>query len=71
MRGLAHLGAGEQEGALADYPSLYRKGAGGLVRLRIEAGALDLSELVRAGAGLAREPDWTALEPLALPGEPA
>lgn len=66
VRGLSALTARERADALEDYPRLYRRD-GDLVHLRIDDGAVDVRDLTRAGAGLVREPEWSALDELELP----
>ena len=63
--GLSHCSTREQQQALVEYPSLYSRRPNGLVALDVRAGALDLRELNAAGYGVASEPDWEAMEPLA------
>ncbi len=65
FRGLSHLTPGEQTAALKHYPRLYeRRGAD--VFLAIRDGCLDLTDVNHAtGLGVACEPDWSAMTPLA------
>lgn len=66
-RGLAHLTEREQEAALREFPSLYERAGGGLARLCIKGGAIDVRELVASGYGTQSPPDEAALTPLELP----
>lgn len=67
VRGLEFLAAGERETALAEFPSLYRRGPDGLSRLHIENGRIDVSEINRHGYGTCTPPDPEALEAFELP----
>ena len=65
FRGLAHLTPPEQTQALTHYPRLYER-RGNDTFLRIVAGQVDLSNVNDAiGLGVAVEPDWSAMVPLA------
>ena len=59
----------ERERALADFPSLYRRDAGGPASLVIRGGEIELFELNRAAFGGVAEPCWEAMRPVELPGE--
>lgn len=65
--GFAGSGATEAEAAafLAAHPDLYHRAPGG-VRLRIEGGRIALGSLRGPGLGSSAEPDWGAMEAMAL-----
>lgn len=63
VRGGEFLSPRERRAALEEYPSLYTEGPGGVPHLRIERGALDLSEVNGFAFGVRSEPDWASLEP--------
>jgi hypothetical protein len=60
VRGLSALPPGEQRALLAAHPDLYVDD-GGLVRLRITRGRLEVRSLNCEGFALGAEPDWAAL----------
>jgi hypothetical protein len=57
------LSAREGRAAREEYPALYTDGPAGGPRLRIERGALDLSDVNAYGFGVRSEPDAAALDP--------
>jgi hypothetical protein len=61
VRGLAALPVVEQRALLAAHPDLYVDD-GGLVRLRITRGRLDIRSLACAGFAVAAEPEWSGLQ---------
>jgi len=64
--GLAAVPEAEQAAFLAAHPRLYHR-EDGVVRLRIEDGAIDLRDLEsHAGLGSGVEPDWGAMETVPL-----
>ena len=68
VRGIAFLPEAEQERALREFPSVYERTSGGLVRLRIHDGKIDTKEIAARGYGTgSRTLDFDALEPLDLP----
>jgi hypothetical protein len=62
VRGGEFLSPRERRAALEEYPSLYAEGPGGVPRLRVERGMLDLSEVNGFAFGVRSEPDWASLE---------
>jgi hypothetical protein len=64
VRGLAALPPAEQRALLAAHPDLYVDD-GGLVRLRIARGRLDIRSLACPGFAAAAEPEWSALREIA------
>ena len=64
VRGLAALPPAEQRALLAAHPDLYVD-AGGLVRLRIARGRLDIRSLAGPGFACTAEPDWRTLREIA------
>ena len=60
VRGLSHLSQGEQQLTLRDYPSLYETSSG-LVRMRIRAGGIDVSEVAAAPYGVVSPPDLSSM----------
>ena len=64
VRGLAALPPAEQRALLAAHPDLYVDD-GGLVRLRIAHGRLDIRSLACGGFAVGAQPDWTALHEVA------
>jgi hypothetical protein len=64
VRGLAALPPAEQRALLAAHPDLYVDD-GGLVRLRIAAGRLDIRSLACAGFAAGTAPDWSSMREIA------
>lgn len=67
VRAFEHLSPRECRAARLEFPSLYTEDPGGSPRLRIDRGAIDLSEVNGFAFGVRSEPDWASLEP--APGE--
>lgn len=68
VRAFQYFSARERADALRDFPSLYRKAAGGVPVLRVKEGAISLREINSHGFGILSHPDWSRLEPVELPG---
>jgi hypothetical protein len=64
VNGMAAVPVGEQDHFLKAHPDLYGR-SNGAVRLRILEGRLAIGSLACPGFGVATEPDWTAMKPLA------
>ena len=64
VRGLAALPPAEQRALLAAHPDLYVDD-GGLVRLRIAGGRLDIRSLACVGFAAGAEPEWSTLREVA------
>lgn len=64
VNGMAGLPDAEQAAFLAAHPDLYAR-AGGVVRVRIEAGALAVGSLACEGFAVGAEPDWSAMREMA------
>ena len=64
---MAGAPAAEQAAFAAAHPDLYRRDAGGRLRLRIEDGAVSVRSLDVVGFGSAVLPDPEASAPLATP----
>ena len=62
VNGMSHVPAAEQDRFVAAHPKLYRKGEDGVVRLAIEKGVIDLSDLNGPGLGSGAEPDWDSMK---------
>lgn len=68
FRGFEFLSPAERTGALRDYPSLYEPSSDGIPSLRIRGGKMSMVEINSSpGLGVASQPDWNAMEPIALP----
>jgi hypothetical protein len=70
VNGMAGLPQAEQEAFLAAHPDLYEK-SHGAVRVRIEAGLLQIGSLDCAGYASKAMPDWSAMREMKLQKEAA
>lgn len=72
FKGFQFLSEHDRKQALHDYPSLYEQTADGVPTLRIHGGEMSVKELnASPGLGVTSEPDWSAMEPVDLPGQSA
>ncbi|MEE2887751.1 MAG: hypothetical protein VX951_10015 [Planctomycetota bacterium] len=67
VRGLEYLTPHEQEVALRDYPDLYERTSGGLLRLAIRDGVIETSDICAKAYGAPPEFDFDDLVPMSLP----